>query len=147
MREKIGGIPERDNSNPPYSVMQNVAFALINIDGKSFSVGAAIGKRQNDEGIEGNPLVPGPFKHERKFDHRKDDNNMLTQAMWCTEPKILEHVMQELDPENSKGEIKLFTERPPCDEGCKEFLKRFRDKYKHVELTVTHDPEMKEKTE
>ncbi|ELY94668.1 hypothetical protein C482_17890 [Natrialba chahannaoensis JCM 10990] len=63
-------------------------------------------------------------------------------AMWCTEPKLLEHVAQEYDPETTEGEILLFTERLPCDAGCEKLIELFESEYPGVNVNVSYDPDM-----
>ncbi|WP_083861103.1 eCIS core domain-containing protein [Halobiforma nitratireducens] len=143
MRKQIDGLPERDNTDPPHSVKQNVSFAILRLNESTLTVAVASGKRRSNEDEEKNPLLPGPYKDERHYDHRSDENNMDPAAMWCTEPKLLEHVAQEYDPETTEGEVLLFTERPPCDAGCDELVDLFESDYTGVDVKVSHDPDMR----
>ncbi|ELY88711.1 hypothetical protein C483_15272 [Natrialba hulunbeirensis JCM 10989] len=142
MRKQIDGLPERDNTNPPYSIKQNVTFAILRLNESTLTVAVASGKRRSNEDEEQNPLLPGPYKNERHYDHRSNDNSMNPAAMWCTEPKLLEHVAQEYDPETTEGEILLFTERPPCDAGCEKLIELFESEYPGVNVNVSYDPDM-----
>lgn len=112
------------------------------MNGTTLTVAVASGKRRSNETETESPLLPGLYKDERHYDHRNEDNTMDPAAMWCTEPKLLEHVTRKYDPATTEGEILLFTERAPCDAGCEELIDLFTTDYPGVDLRVTHDPEM-----
>ncbi|MEZ3116466.1 DUF4157 domain-containing protein [Halobaculum sp. MBLA0147] len=112
LRVDVAELPERDEIGGEYD--RNLAVAKVSVGDTEFWMAAASGKRQAGEGDESNPLLPGPFKDERVFDHRADDNDLQSRGMWDSEVKIAEHVIREFDLGSESGEIHIFSERRPC---------------------------------
>ncbi|RYJ14856.1 hypothetical protein ELS19_13435 [Halogeometricum borinquense] len=144
LRKQVSELQERGGINDPKRLHQNIAFAEVNIGDSSFWVAAASGKRASNETDEDNPLLPGPFRDERNFDHRSN-GEMKPYAMWDSEAKIIEHLAHEFDLENVEGQVKLFTERPPCD-SCSILLEKFgwgsedaNEEFEGVEMNVSYD--------
>jgi predicted Ser/Thr protein kinase len=97
-----------------------------------------------NEADEDNPLLPGPYKNEREIDHRDyDDEYMDNIRMWCTEPKILDHVTNEFG-RDAESEVLLYTEQKPCKEACQSFIREFQNYFttggesSNVDLNISY---------
>jgi len=146
LRRDIGGLQTRGGINDRANLDQNIAVASLKINGEKLWIAAASGKRESDESDTENPLLPGPFKDERVFDHREPGNGLSPIDMWDSEAKIIEHLANEFDLKSSAGSIAIYTERPPCD-SCEHLISKFSTEDENAEfdtigISVSHDSKL-----
>ncbi|MDS0260820.1 DUF4157 domain-containing protein [Haloarcula sp. S1CR25-12] len=146
LRRDVGELQTRGGINDRANLDQNIAVASLKVNGEKLWIAAASGKRESGESDTENPLLPGPFKDERVFDHREPGNGLSPIDMWDSEAKIIEHLANEFDLKSSAGSIAIYTERPPCN-SCEKLIGKFSTEDENTEfdtirISVSYDSKL-----